>query len=210
MTPPKTPVATPEASTESPLFLQGWHSHARRVVSPNFGPRPPGTAIDLAIVHSISLPPGVYGGDEVERLFTNTLDWDAHPYFDQIRGIEVSSHFFIRRDGTLIQFVSVEDRAWHAGKSSWQGRDNCNDHSVGIELEGLEHHPFEPPQYEALAALLAGLRRAWPIRHVVGHEHVAPGRKEDPGRSFDWPLLASITGWSSEVLPPLAVPQRQA
>jgi AmpD protein len=180
------------------------------VVSPNFGPRPPGTVIDLAIVHSISLPPGLYGGDEVERLFTNTLDWDAHPYFDRIRGIEVSSHFFIRRDGSVLQFVSVEDRAWHAGKSSWQGRDNCNDHSVGIELEGLEHHPFEPQQYEALAALLTELCSAWPIRHVVGHEHVAPGRKEDPGRSFDWPLLASITGWDSDVLPPLAVPQRQA
>jgi len=183
---------------------------ARRVPSPNFGPRPAGTAIDLAIVHSISLPTGVYGGDEVERLFTNTLDWDAHPYFDLIRGAEVSSHFFIRRDGELVQFVGVNDRAWHAGKSSWQGRDNCNDHSVGIELEGLEHHPFEQVQYEALASLLIDLRSAWPIQHAVGHEHVAPGRKEDPGRAFEWGLLASLTGCPSEQVPPLAMPPLQA
>lgn len=192
------------------VWRAGWHTQARHVPSPNHGTRPAGTAIDLVIVHSISLPPGVYGGDEVERLFTNTLDWDAHPYFEQIRGIEVSSHFFIRRDGALLQFVSVEDRAWHAGKSSWQGRDNCNDHSVGVELEGLEHHPFEQAQYETLARLLADLQGNWPIRHAVGHEHVAPGRKEDPGRAFDWGLLASLTGWQSEQLPPLAMPPLQA
>ncbi|OGA83242.1 MAG: anhydro-N-acetylmuramyl-tripeptide amidase [Burkholderiales bacterium RIFCSPHIGHO2_01_FULL_63_240] len=186
----------------------GWHARARHVPSPNFGPRPPDTDIDLAIVHSISLPPGVYGGDEVERLFTNTLDWDAHPYFDQIRGAEVSSHFFIRRDGELVQFVSVNDRAWHAGKSSWQGRDNCNDHSVGIELEGLEHHPFEDAQYEALASLLADLSATWPIRQTVGHEHVAPGRKQDPGNAFEWARLAALTGWQSELLPPLSMPRQ--
>lgn len=199
----------PSMPDSAPVWQHGWHSRAHHLPSPNFGPRPPDAAIDLAIVHSISLPPGVYGGDEVERLFTNTLDWDAHPYFEQIRGIEVSSHFFIRRDGALLQFVSVQDRAWHAGKSSWQGRDNCNDHSVGIELEGLEHHPFEQAQYEALAGLLCDLRTTWPIQHAVGHEHVAPGRKEDPGRAFEWARLASLTGWSSECFPALAMPQQR-
>lgn len=197
----------PPADTESSVWHQGWHIRARQLPSPNHGPRPPGTEIDLAIVHSISLPPGVYGGDEVERLFTNRLDWAAHPYFEQIRGIEVSAHFFIRRDGELVQFVSVQDRAWHAGKSSWQGRDNCNDHSIGIELEGLEHQPFEAAQYETLAGLLRDLRHTWPIHHTVGHEHVAPGRKQDPGRAFDWPRLAALTGWPNELLPPLDMPQ---
>lgn len=199
----------PSGTTED-TWQAGWHVLARRVPSPNFGPRPPGIHIDLAIVHSISLPPGVYGGDEVERLFTNTLDWDAHPYFDQIRGAEVSSHFFIRRDGELVQFVSVHERAWHAGKSSWQGRDNCNDHSVGIELEGLEHHPFEDAQYEALAKLLADLSATWPIHQAVGHEHVAPGRKQDPGNAFEWARLAALTGWQNDRLPPLDMPPIQA
>lgn len=194
----------------TPTWQDGWHTQARKVPSPNFGPRPADTDIDLAIVHSISLPPGVYGGDEVERLFTNTLDWDAHPYFDQIRGAEVSSHFFIRRDGELVQFVSVQDRAWHAGKSSWQGRDNCNDHSVGIELEGLEHHPFEAAQYETLARLLTDLCTAWPIHQTVGHEHVAPARKQDPGSAFEWARLATLTGWQSDRFPPLSMPQQQA
>lgn len=176
-------------------WQDGWHRQARRVPSPNFGPRPAGAEIDLAVIHSISLPPGVYGGDEIERLFTNTLDWDAHPYFDQIRGAEVSAHFVIRRDGQLLQFVPVTERAWHAGRSSWQGRDNCNDYSVGIELEGLEHTPFEPAQYQVLAALLHDLDQAWPLSRIVGHEHVAPGRKEDPGRAFDWAALARLTRW---------------
>lgn len=202
------PAQAPDAPSSA--WQAGWHLGARHVPSPNFGPRPPGAVMDLAIVHSISLPPGVYGGDEVERLFTNTLDWDAHPYFDQIRGAEVSSHFFIRRDGELVQFVSVDDRAWHAGKSSWQGRDNCNDFSVGIELEGLEHHPFEDAQYEALASLLTELSGAWPIGHTVGHEHVAPGRKQDPGKAFEWARLAALTGWQCEHLPPLAMPPLQA
>lgn len=179
----------------------GWHRGARRVPSPNFGVRPTGTDIDLVIVHSISLPPGQYGGDEIERLFTNRLDWDAHPYFDQIRGAEVSAHFVIRRDGEVIQFVSVLDRAWHAGRSSWRGRDNCNDHSVGIELEGLEHTPFEPIQYERLARLLNDLAGHWPIVEAVGHEHVAPGRKQDPGRAFDWSRLSQLSGWQGDRFP---------
>jgi AmpD protein len=130
----------PEAA--DPLWDQGWYRFAHRVASPNFGPRPAAAAIDLVVVHSISLPPGVYGGDEVERLFTNSLDWDAHPYFQEIRGMQVSAHFFIRRDGALWQFVSCDDRAWHAGRSEYRGRANCNDDSVGIELEGLEGGPF--------------------------------------------------------------------
>ena len=186
------------------LWTRGWYRFAHRVDSPNFGPRPPGSAVDLIVVHSISLPPGVYGGDEVARLFTNTLDWDAHPYFQQIRGMQVSAHFFIRRDGALLQFVSCDDRAWHAGASAWRGRENCNDDSVGIELEGLEGGSFEPPQYEALAAVCAAIAQHYPIRHIAGHEHIAPGRKNDPGAGFEWALLRRELGWPAEWFPPAA------
>jgi AmpD protein len=142
------------------------------------------------VLHSISLPPGEYGGDAVERLFTNRLDCDAHPYFDGLRGLRVSAHFLIRRDGGLLQFVSCDRCAWHAGQSEWRGRAQCNAWSIGIELEGLEGQPFDPPQYRALARLLRALTAAYPIEEVVGHEHVAPGRKHDPGAGFDWALLA--------------------
>lgn len=189
-------VLTPDA-----LWRGGWLDRARQVASPNHGQRPAGAAIDLALIHSISLPPGQYGGPEIEQLFTNQLDWDAHPYFDQIRGLEVSSHFVIRRDGELIQFVSVLDRAWHAGRSSWRGRDNCNDYSVGIELEGLEHTPFEAAQYETLSRLIKDLSRHWPINAVAGHEHVAPGRKQDPGSAFDWQGLRARLAWPAEAFP---------
>jgi AmpD protein len=169
----------------------GWCPQATRVDSPNFGPRPPATEVTLALIHSISLPPGIYGGDAIERLFTNRLDWDADPYFKQIRGAEVSAHFLIRRDGELLQFVSATERAWHAGRSNWRGRDNVNDFSLGIELEGLEGNPFEPLQYERLVTLLKAARAALPsLNEVVGHEHVAPGRKQDPGSGFDWSWLA--------------------
>ena len=167
----------------------GWWSGAQRCPSPNFGPRPEAQAPNLLIVHSISLPPGVYGGDEIERLFTNRLDWDAHPYFETIRGMEVSAHFLLRRDGTCLQFVSCDERAWHAGRSHWQGRDNCNDFSVGVELEGLEGGLFEPAQYRQLARLTRALAANYPIAEAVGHEHVAPGRKADPGPGFDWARL---------------------
>lgn len=188
--------------TESePLWSNGWLRDARRVPSPNFGPRPAGMAVTLAVIHSISLPPGEYGGPEIEQLFTNQLDWDAHPYFDQIRGMEVSSHFVIRRDGEVLQFVSVNDRAWHAGRSSWLGRDNCNDYSVGIELEGLEDHPFEAAQYAQLSTLLRTLAQHYPIDQVAGHEHVAPGRKKDPGCAFDWRHLQNLTSWPDQVFP---------
>lgn len=172
-----------------PLWRDGWYHVARHTPSPNFGPRPPGAHIDLVVIHSISLPPGVYGGPEVEALFTNTLDWDAHPYFEQIRGMEVSSHFFIRRDGHLIQFVSCDDRAWHAGRSHYRGRDNCNDDSIGIELEGLEGLTFEAAQYATLRALCQAIATHYPLAHIAGHEHVAHGRKQDPGAGFDWAVL---------------------
>ena len=148
-------------------------------------------AIDLVVIHSISLPPGEFGTPFVVDLFTNRLDWDAHPYFQTIRGAEVSAHFFIQRDGSLIQFVSADQRAWHAGASSWQGRSNCNDYTIGIELEGLEGGRFEQPQYDCLQSLLGALRRAYPtLTDMVGHEDVAPGRKFDPGIGFDWTFFA--------------------
>ena len=171
------------------LWHDGWYRFAQHTPSPNFGPRPLDTTIDLVVVHSISLPPGQYGGPEISALFTNTLDWDAHPYFQQIRGTEVSAHFVIRRDGALIQFVSCDDRAWHAGRSNFQGRDNCNDFSIGIELEGLEGDVFELLQYETLTSLCAAIAQHYPTRHIAGHEHVAPDRKKDPGPGFDWAHL---------------------
>jgi AmpD protein len=179
----------------------GWLPQARPCPSPNFGPRPEGTEINLAVIHSISLPPGEYGGDQIERLFTNRLDWEAHPYYQQIRGMTVSAHFVIRRDGELLQFVSCEQRAWHAGRSSWQGRENCNDYAIGIELEGLEGEPFEAQQYDVLAALLQALVQRYPLQAVVGHEHVAPGRKFDPGPGFDWGRLMAQLAWPGRYFP---------
>ena len=187
----------PEPDCE-PAWRDGWLLRAQARPSPNFGQRPAGALIDLLIVHSISLPPGCYGGPEIEQLFGNRLDWDAPPYFQSLRGLEVSSHFLIRRDGALLQFVSCDDRAWHAGRSSWRGRENCNDDSIGIELEGLEGQSFEPAQYQALARLCQELERHYPIAHVAGHEHVAPGRKFDPGPGFDWTALRAATGWPAE------------
>lgn len=157
--------------------------------------------MDLVVIHSISLPPGRYGGDEVQNLFTNTLDWNAHPYFKSIEGMQVSSHFYIRRNGELWQFVSCEDRAWHAGVSCYRGRDNCNDDSIGIELEGLEGSTFEAEQYETLGSLCAALGQRYPVQHIAGHEHVAPGRKADPGPGFQWAALQRSLGWSSRYFP---------
>ncbi len=176
--------------TEAHLSWQdGWITQAKRVASPNFGPRPAQADIDLLVLHSISLPPGQYGSGAVEQLFTNRLDWDAHPYFQSIRGLEVSAHFFIERTGRLLQFVSTKDRAWHAGTSHWRGRDQCNNDSIGIELEGLEGDTFEDAQYQTLVALCRVLQTAHPLRYIAGHEHIAPGRKCDPGPGFDWPRL---------------------
>jgi len=161
----------------------------RIVDSPNQDERPPGADITLVVVHSISLPPGEYGGDAIERLFTNRLDPSAHPYFETIAQLRVSSHFLVRRDGALVRFVPVERRAWHAGASTWRGRSRCNDFSVGIELEGTDDAPFEDSQYAALALLLTDLRKKLPLRAIAGHDEIAPGRKTDPGPRFDWPRL---------------------
>lgn len=170
-------------------WTAGWWRHGRRIRSPHFGPRPAGVPITLAIVHSISLPPGEFGGSAVQALFTGRLDTRAHPDFAPLEGLRVSAHFFIRRDGAVLQFVSCDERAWHAGESRWRGRENCNDWSIGIELEGLEGERFESAQYRALVRLIRALARHYPLGEVVGHEHVAPGRKRDPGARFRWPWL---------------------
>ncbi len=155
------------------------------IPSPNFDERPAGT-IDLLVIHNISLPPDEFDGDGVQSLFTNTLDADAHPYYRTIAGLKVSAHFFIRRDGRIIQFVPCSKRAWHAGVSSWQGRERCNDFSIGIELEGCDTLPFTDPQYETLHRLTLALRAAYPLRGIAGHSDIALGRKTDPGPHFDW------------------------
>lgn len=185
----------------APLWRQGWYGPARALASPNFGPRPAGAHIDLVVIHSISLPPGEFGNGNVQRLFTNTLDWDAHPYFQGIRGLEVSAHFFITRAGEIWQFVSCDARAWHAGQSHYRGRGNCNDDAIGIELEGLEGQTFEASQYQALAALCTDLLAAYPIAHLAGHEHIAPGRKHDPGSGFDWPRLQALLALPGRYFP---------
>lgn len=190
--------ATPAESA----WREGWWQAARACPSPNHGPRPEGVALDLIVLHSISLPPGEYGGGAIEALFQNRLDWEAHPYYQGLRGLEVSAHFLIRRDGECLQFVAIDRRAWHAGRSSFQGRENCNDFSIGIELEGLEGEAFEPAQYRRLVKLLRALRQVLPaLRWVVGHEHVAPGRKADPGAAFEWGGLRRRLGWSAARFP---------
>ncbi len=168
------------------LSAEGWLDWAQRVESPNCDARPEDEPVRLVVIHNISLPPGEFGGDAVMRLFTNQLDWDAHPYYQGIRGLRVSAHFFIRRDGALIQFVPCSLRAWHAGQSCWQGRERCNDFSIGIELEGTDDRPFTDAQYSTLRPLLTALKQAYPIDAVVGHSDIAPGRKTDPGVCFDW------------------------
>ena len=195
-------------SDATPLWKGGWYQFSGHCPTPNFGPRPPGTTISLIVVHSISLPPGQFGGDEVQQLFTNKLDWDAHPYFKSIEGMQVSSHFYIRRQGELQQFVSCNDRAWHAGTSSHLGRSNCNDFSIGIELEGLEGDGFEACQYETLESLCAALLQRFPIAHIAGHEHVAPGRKNDPGVGFDWILMQKSLGLPSKFFPKIPTPEK--
>ena len=196
-----TETATATATANNGNWENGWYRLARKLESPNFGPRPSSVCIDLIVLHSISLPPGIYGGDEVQALFTNQLDWSAHPYFRQIEGLEVSAHFYIRRSGEMWQFVSCDDRAWHAGVSHYRGRDNCNDDSIGIELEGLEGESFEPAQYKAMATLYPALTQRYPIQYVAGHEHIAPGRKADPGAGLDWTLLQKILPLADQCFP---------
>jgi AmpD protein len=174
------------------LSVDGWMRAARRIDSPNVDDRPAGEAISLVVVHAISLPPAQFGSDDIVRLFTNTLDPEAHPYFPRISALRVSTHFLIRRDGGLIQFVSCLRRAWHAGESSWNGRERCNDFSIGIELEGCDELPFEEAQYLRLVDLILSLRASYPIAAVAGHSDIAPGRKTDPGQCFDWQRLAAL------------------
>jgi AmpD protein len=188
-------------SHSTPLWKDGWYQFSGHCPSPNFGPRPPGTTISLVVVHSISLPPGQFGGNEVQQLFTNQLDWDAHPYFKSIEGLQVSAHFYIRRQGELQQFVSCNDRAWHAGTSAHLGRSNCNDFSIGVELEGLEGEDFEASQYETLESLCAALLQNYPIAHIAGHEHIAPGRKNDPGAGFNWRHMQQSLGLPGRYFP---------
>lgn len=173
-------------------WVDGWLSSAHQIASPNYDVRPDATPVDLVVIHAISLPPGQFGGDGVAQLFTNTLDPHAHPYYAGIAGVRVSAHFFIRRDGLLIQFVPITARAWHAGLSNWQGRERCNDFSVGIELEGDDETPFESVQYQTLQRLLQSLQNVLPIRAVTSHSHIAPGRKTDPGPCFDWAPVDTV------------------
>ena len=179
-------------NTETGLMLP-----ARLCLSPNRDARPPDMPVNLVVLHGISLPPGQFGGGEIEALFQNRLDWDAHPYFGEIRGMEVSAHLLIRRDGELLQFVPFTERAWHAGESSFRGRSRCNDFSIGIELEGEDHTPYDDRQYRVLLPVLQALLQAYPgisAREIAGHCDVAPGRKVDPGPAFDWLRLYDALG----------------
>ena len=169
--------------------MRGWLRGVKRVGSPNFDARPEGERVSLIVIHAISLPPDEFGGSGVIELFTNRLDPAAHPYYARIHHLRVSPHFFIRRDGELIQFVPTEYRAWHAGVSEWRGRERCNDFSIGIELEGCDTQPFDERQYVALEALLRRLARRYPGCDIAGHSDIAPGRKSDPGPFFDWARL---------------------
>ncbi|MGI9201944.1 MAG: 1,6-anhydro-N-acetylmuramyl-L-alanine amidase AmpD [Woeseiaceae bacterium] len=173
---------------------------ARQYTSPNQDPRPAGVDADLVVLHGISLPPGQFGGPEIEQLFTNSLDWDSHEYFAEIRGLKVSSHLLVRRDGELLQFVPFTARAWHAGESCFQGRENCNDCSIGIELEGEDELAYDDRQYATLIPLLASMLKAYPAlsaRRIAAHSDISPGRKTDPGPAFDW--LRLYDGLSREL-----------
>lgn len=182
----------------------GLLGRARQAASPNCDDRPPGMVPELIVVHGISLPPGEFGGPWIDRLFGNELDPDAHPFFRGIAGLRVSAHALIRRDGEIVQYVPFQRRAWHAGQSCWQGRERCNDFSIGIELEGTDHAPYESAQYAMLARLVAELCRAYPslsAERIAGHSDVAPGRKTDPGIAFDWPLLKALVRFELEAGP---------
>jgi len=188
------------AASPTRLFVDraGIVRAAKQVPSPNCDARPGGVAITLLVVHSISLPPGRFGGPAIAALFTNRLDPSAHPYFTTIAALRVSAHFVIGRDGALTQFVSCARRAWHAGASSWRGRDQCNDFSIGVELAGTDDVPYDAEQYTVLARLTRALRRRYPIVDIAGHSEIAQGRKTDPGPAFDWlrlrRMLASRRG----------------
>lgn len=182
-----------EALDDAGDWLQG----ATRLCSPNCDDRPPGCSVDLVVVHGISLPPGRFGTGRVTELFLNCLDWEADECFQEIRGLKVSSHVLIERTGALVQFVPFRRRAWHAGESSFQGRSRCNDFSVGIELEGADDVPYHATQYRRLASVISALMARYPaigLDRIVGHCHVSPGRKTDPGPVFDWRALGQLLG----------------
>lgn len=174
--------------------IDGRLTRVRQIASPNQDERPAATAVALLVIHNISLPPGEFGGLGVIDLFLNRLDHAAHPYYQALRGLEVSSHFFIRRDGEPVQFVACERRAWHAGASRWRARERCNDFSIGIELEGTDEVGFTDLQYAELARLTGDLRGRYPIEDIVGHSDIAPGRKTDPGPCFDWVRYRTLIG----------------
>lgn len=174
---------------------QGWLPAARRVPSPNKNSRPPSTVINTLVIHNISLPPEQFGGGHIEQFFMNQLEASAHPYFSTIHTMEVSAHMLITRKGEMIQFVSFDERAWHAGQSCFQGRDNCNDFSVGIELEGADTIAYTHEQYTALALVSCALMQTYPHitrERIIGHNDIAPERKTDPGEAFDWPRYRDL------------------
>lgn len=182
----------------------GWLSSARRVLSPNFNQRPADTPVSLLVIHNISLPMGEYATPYIEQLFTNTLDCKAHPSFESLEGVTVSAHFLIKRCGEVVQFVSADDRAWHAGVSSFDGAENCNDYSVGIELEGCDIEAFTDNQYQTLLNVTHALLEYYPeltLNRITGHEHIAPGRKTDPGPYFDWERYRHELTTSTDVKP---------
>jgi AmpD protein len=183
------------------LTPEGWLNAARIVPSPNVDARPPGVFPSLVVIHNISLPPSCFGTGEIEALFTNTLDFDAHPFYKTIRGLRVSSHFLIERDGAVVQFASSLARAWHAGQSCFAGRERCNDFAIGIELEGCDDAPFEGIQYASLARLSTALMERHPIDAFVGHSDISPGRKTDPGPYFDWSAFARTASIPADKLP---------
>lgn len=193
----------------SPLVLDrhGWlktRPGVKLEPSPHCDERPDGTQAFLLVIHNISLPPGAFGGPEIIDLFLDRLDYTSHPWLEQLRGLHVSAHFLIRRDGDIVQFVSTDQRAWHAGVSQFEGRQRCNDFSIGIELEGTDTLPYTDEQYAALKRLTQALKNQYPLRAVRGHEHIAPGRKTDPGPAFDWVRYGRESGWLRRQMPPTA------
>jgi len=189
------------------LDRQGWlkpHATVTLAPSPNCDKRPRGVEPTLLVIHNISLPPGQFGGPEIVDFFQNKLDYDSHPWLDRLRGVTVSAHFLVRRDGQVVQFVSTDERAWHAGVSSFKGRERCNDFSIGIELEGTDTEPYTDEQYETLQSLTRALRARHALSDVWGHEHIAPQRKTDPGPAFQWRRYARESQWLLRELPPLA------
>ncbi|MED7788315.1 1,6-anhydro-N-acetylmuramyl-L-alanine amidase AmpD [Francisella sp. 19X1-34] len=177
------------------MFKQGWYKKAKHIVSENFNQRPNNSEISLVVIHCISLPEGSYINNNVEDLFMNKLDCKSHRSFADLKGVEVSAHFYIKRDGEIIQFVSVDDRAWHAGVSSFHGKQGCNDFSIGIELQGTDKTAYESEQYKTLNNLLSDLKDTYvEINAITGHQNIAPGRKTDPGEYFDWDKVNNLHG----------------